>query len=806
MTFSSMDEEETGVASLTMLAETILQYPVNPKHLAYCPTMSLLAIATDNDQVHVFRTNGQKVFGIARKGPASKVTGIKWKPDGQSLAVAFDRSTCIASAFTGKIMYEKDSLTEAQDSICCLGWAANFTDVANVRESVSKFDNGSIIGEFIASLKRAETLQHVSSLPVELAFIDVASTLPSLSVLPIGGSRGDIFSSRVSLDTLFKPLSTDSATSLDVLIVGHEDGTINLSISEDFSIGILNLHDADPKLRDCRPLFHCSHPMSTTHALLVSNGLEKLYVVPFDLRLISTAGRYLSLLASKVTELHNLLRYLHQVQEHISSEIRTSQDLPSKFIRNIDETLQEKSDCTWVQAAYHLVVTGHCYPEAKEWLVDELGERGHKRWDKAVNSGYETVRRLTHECLLPALDRLNVLLSRLRGLSRFQSSDILLGLSTLELDRMLDSTNCLQLLSYRLLKCVISELKQFGAFSTWLRHEIEKQAADPTSATAQEIAEKDLSFNHADILAYIQGAMMQSHMLTYSGRPVDEESQRDLDAEGRALFELYKRELDDESRGIRSKKQLPGLSGVLRHLQSQSNSAFNRISETQRRNVQFGLPIYLNTEISDCTDTRMVLEKDSNSIGDVSMYVALGPSRREAHTIKIFRILLVIENGVSSTKSVQHDNIAVPAGAVRDMKFIDDEHLALAFADQKGVPRLLQINYRPMGGSHKTPRYREQDLTLGGDEVDDDGIPRRIDVNLTNPNDVNHHTIHRFPAGKTWIPQRLEVNGRKGKRTICVVAEDRVHYCQFALDSQNDANAKGVAVQPPKADLTVSDL
>lgn len=188
-------------------------------------------------------------------------------------------------------------------------------------------------------------------------------------------TRGDIFNSRVSLDALFKPLSTDSATSVDVLIVGHEDGTIDLSMSEDFSIGNFNLHDADPTLSDSRPLLHSSHPRSTTHALLVSNGLEELHVVPFDLRPISSAGRYLSLLASKVTELHNLLGYLHQVQEHISSEIRTSQDLPSRFMRNIDETLREKSDCTWVQAAYHLVVTGQCCPEAKEWLVNELGER-----------------------------------------------------------------------------------------------------------------------------------------------------------------------------------------------------------------------------------------------------------------------------------------------------------------------------------------------------------------------------------------------------------------------------------------------
>ncbi|KAL8718728.1 MAG: hypothetical protein Q9225_004169 [Loekoesia sp. 1 TL-2023] len=379
-------------------------------------------------------------------------------------------------------------------------------------------------------------------------------------------------------------------------------------MSEDFLIGTFDLRDADPSLSNSKPLLHCSHPLSTTHVLLVSNELEELQLVPFDLRLISAAGRYLSLLASKVTELHNLLRYLHQVQENISLEVRSSQDLPGRFMRNINETLQEKSDCTWLQGAYHLVVTGHCFPEVKEWLVDELGERGHKRWDKAVNTSYENIRRLTHESLLPALDRLGILISRLRGLSRFQHPDFLLGLSTLELDNMLDSTNCLQLLSYRLLKCVVSELNQFGAFSTWLRHEIEKQAADPASATAQEIAEKDMGFDHAVILAYIQGAMTQSQMLMYLGDPANSRPQWDLDAEGGVLFELYKRELSDEKNDIRPHLQLPGLSGVLRSLQKQADLLFEGISETQRRNVHFGAPISLGVGSSTSTDLRMVVE------------------------------------------------------------------------------------------------------------------------------------------------------------------------------------------------------
>ena len=156
--------------------------------------------------------------------------------------------------------------------------------------------------------------------------------------------------------------------------MGFEDGTVHLSIYDFFEIGTFNLLPPSEDVKLHKPMIHCSHPLSTTHTLLVSSEGE-LRVVPFDLRLISNAGRYLSSLASKSTQLQNILRYLRQVQKQLHGDFKASQDLPKRFISNIEEALQENSDCTWEQAAYHLVVTGNCYPEVKEWLVDQLADR-----------------------------------------------------------------------------------------------------------------------------------------------------------------------------------------------------------------------------------------------------------------------------------------------------------------------------------------------------------------------------------------------------------------------------------------------
>ena len=173
---------------------------------------------------------------------------------------------------------------------------------------------------------------------------------------------------------------------------------------------------------------------------------------------------------------------------------------------------------------------------------------------------------------------------------------------------MLDSVSCLQLVSHQLLRSTDSELQQFGAFSAWLRHEIEKQAADPTSVTAQEIAEKDLNFDHASILEYIQGAMTQNRVAVYSGKSTDDESRRNLNVEGGHLFDLYRKHLHHSLDSHSPKKPLPGLDGLIDHVQKQSTSLFERIAETQRRNVHFGAPTLLGVGNSACTDIRMVDE------------------------------------------------------------------------------------------------------------------------------------------------------------------------------------------------------
>ena len=177
----------------------------------------------------------------------------------------------------------------------------------------------------------------------------------------------------MSIDSLFHTSRKEQNESTDVLVVGLREGSLHLSIYDSFELGRFSSGNQRLKL-----LEHSSHPYSSTHALLFSDGEArngKLCFVPLDLRLITETGRYLSLIASKSTQLQNTLRYIKAAQVQIYSEFDSSQDLPRRFIRNIEESLQEKNQCSFANAAYHLVATGDCYPTMREWLIDELGDR-----------------------------------------------------------------------------------------------------------------------------------------------------------------------------------------------------------------------------------------------------------------------------------------------------------------------------------------------------------------------------------------------------------------------------------------------
>ena len=69
---------------LEPLSEKSLHQKVEPGLLSYCPSMDLLALGSADQQILIYRLNGQRVYGATQKADSLNVQKICWKPNGMS--------------------------------------------------------------------------------------------------------------------------------------------------------------------------------------------------------------------------------------------------------------------------------------------------------------------------------------------------------------------------------------------------------------------------------------------------------------------------------------------------------------------------------------------------------------------------------------------------------------------------------------------------------------------------------------------------------------------------------------------------
>ena len=86
----TMDE----LPKLELLSEKPLPQTADSQLLAYCPSMDLVALGSTEQQVLIYRLNGQRVYGAAQKAGTLRVEAIRWKPNGMSPGRAIRQRGC----------------------------------------------------------------------------------------------------------------------------------------------------------------------------------------------------------------------------------------------------------------------------------------------------------------------------------------------------------------------------------------------------------------------------------------------------------------------------------------------------------------------------------------------------------------------------------------------------------------------------------------------------------------------------------------------------------------------------------------
>ncbi|KAK5228053.1 hypothetical protein LTR72_001936 [Exophiala xenobiotica] len=740
------------------------------------------------------------------------VRAVTWRRDGQILAVACaDGTVSLINAFTGKIAHRLSTRPRLRESTGTGGSFSSSQSQAQAQlrtssrstQPSSSPESRSLTPTILSwnthfaspsplairlRLEQPEsqvTLDHIlglradvdkllrlkADLPRELSALDVEMSLPRLATLPPQGvgTGDDIFSSRSSVDAVFHASgptgsgpgsSVDSVDALLMGLQGDDDGrcAVHLRVFDSFEIGAVDVGGCLPgDFKKAKVIRVGSHPFLSTIFLVVEQSAgdrndSSLHLVSLDLRFIPQTGRNLPLVARKATQLGNLLRYISQVQMQLVAEVKAAFDLPTRFLRNINESLaeaDENSDFTY--AAHHLAVTGYCDPKFKEWLVDEVGERGLKRWDKAVGDCLDIVRRLTSECLMPALERCLVVLSRLDGLARFGPTSSRLGLGEISLRKVRETVDVLGILAEDLLLDVGVEIKEFAAFMKWLKWECEVEALEEGSERAEELRESWTGESELKmVLEYVGGAMKESRTKKYIGSDGQQQSASDLlgeDTDAGFYADYVKRRA-----GSSKDKKMPTLAQLVERMQKQAEAVFGQVAETFRKSI---LPSYM-LELPARTDGQNIdlrVAPDEEDDELFRLFVVSKDKQEESHVRQA--VVKLQQEGGKGLKFTTISNAVTKIPEVReilDVKLVDDTAVMALAATATDI--------------------------------------RLFSRQVTSDEAHGWELQHVFEAGRMdagMRPARLEVNGRIGRRVVAVIDEAGLGYVVLDLDAAVDA-------------------
>lgn len=641
--------------------------------------MDLIAVVTNEENLDVYRINGQKAFGLKRKGDDVTIDALQWEFNGKNIAVSWsDGCTDLVSAETGKVSHkdlmlpvstkDENSMLDADAParVKCMGWGLNFIDVETVKnrtgtklrsngttsaqtdafgnattEDWDAFKDDTTLEDFLQRQPDFQSLDIAPDLPDQLAMMDTEALLPKLPAIPmppalpfmrvpVADSGG--FSSQAEVDSLLHSHHLKDHNSVDMFIRCSVHGTVHPSIYD--SLETVNVHLPGGWNIQSTPLLHASHPYSCTHCILMQTSSaaspqkKAVALVPMTLNFIPSAGIYLHLIASKTSQLQNLLLYITQTLQRTRTFFKHAQDLPSKFMMNISETLEEKGQGDLVTNLFHVACTGNCPPVMREWLVDELAEQGHKRWDNTVTSSFTTLLALVHENLIPALDRCSIVISRLRGLATFHDREWIFASPISDFTALLEILQNMRLLAHTVLLYASEEKRQFHAFSKWLRFCIDYEATEPESQSRAEMENRDSGVDIAQVLEYIKHGLTKSNLIPYLKLEAQLDTKRN--STEAASYDDTKKAIELLKDGSTFKAEALCLEHVLGHLNVCVTALLKQVSAWQESNIQMDSGILLE-EMDDAVGEDTVI--DMRMVPEVSPFFLYNPSHSYPHDL-----------------------------------------------------------------------------------------------------------------------------------------------------------------------------
>ncbi|EWC47136.1 hypothetical protein DRE_03505 [Drechslerella stenobrocha 248] len=744
-----------------ILGERKLVSPAQRQLAAWCPTKDLIAYGLADQTVALYRMNGQKVWQTPKYTTGQRaakkehsVTQLCWRPDGKLLAVSYDNFvTRIIDVQTGRFGHQVEMEDPAGGRIAAIGWVDNRDPAAEDAEQLEPKTRTDFIN--VGGTLTDENLGYLFG----LFNFDVSNVLPKLSVLP-GVANADItFSSKQSLDSLINVPSVRKEDTMDVLLMGTSKGRFAMNVFDSFVVGSMDLSDLIGE--NDRYLYKITHHQSTrslkTHLLLTTSTVRRKYrasaaeregptvLHALDLLFLSNYGPYLGRVTYTITKVQHLLRYINETILAMAAEWKSMESVEGAYMRAHKEIVEAPDDAAAGLEFFELLITGCASERMREWLVDCLGEKGQKKWEKVYVNGYETLRRLTHEHLLPACDRLVVLLSKLRGLARWTDKDSSLGLDPMDYSKLLDLVAGLAAVSHEFMGKVNYEMELFSGFIGWLKlvyEEFNGLAEGGGAADARE--REDFLVDTLKVADYIGKHLQNSVVAGYFDKKEWEWK------EDENVFELYTKGDGEGSSGreaaaaataagrmsglgsgvkkrergnsgsfngvapsvgpVEEPTELPGFYQLFERMNEVARGVFSKPANAMKQQVHVGESVVVHDRPYGLLDVRLCEDTGASAV----WYLAMAESELDEHgkpgpdtngAVVMMRIVIVKTGTLSSVNEVSCARIELPRGKVASaLRFTDNETLLVLLYDEDFTEMVSFLSTAPHVAYTTCPR------------------------------------------------------------------------------------------------------
>ncbi|KTW27400.1 hypothetical protein T552_02379 [Pneumocystis carinii B80] len=708
-----------------ILGEKVL--PETIKLKSWCPSMDLLAFITTSNEIWVYRLSGSRVWKTLNKN--HEATSITWRPDGKVLVVGLSNGTIrLYNVNDGLLLHTIEPQAPEFDRVSLVSWVTEKRKLSFSEEQFS-------LQEF-----------------------DPIKFLPRLASIPSEKSRNF---SNSSLTNFVSTNNEDKQINeMDLLISGDMRGNLHISICGLFHLALLPLVSTDKITNTQRQLLchFSSSDLRIQSTISKNEQTQEVFIHLLDMKAFRALGASVTEIAKCSTNFHFLLTYIKEGITTITEEWQNMNDIEQEYLQAFYDCLNEHNVANVATPRlelFSLVMTGIPSAPLRDWMTKRLTERGLKKWEKTSLASYENLRKLTHQYILPACDRVALLLSKLNGLAKWPKTAKPMFIDSKKIQACLYILHIFIENLYNFIEKINEEVQLFKSFTIWMKFIFEE--ISPTELVTDTTLHPANALEVAKFIETVFPASSISEFITSDEKLI------------------LPNNFDSYSYNFQEKRPRLSFKVILENLMSYGTLIFNKPAAELNNQWTRLMHQLLSKNLSNALLDMRLIDYDNY----YSVYIAGYPKKKEddifsSHIFQIIRFNLH-DDGTKISMNSEYVSIDLTINSqefwiIQDLAFVDDKNIILLLYKNDNEEYILaDFNYIKLD-------YKEHILNTSKELFDFTLKQDSIKINFSR--------CRRFTSD--FVPQSITINGLPGRRIGCILANDLQRYQIFDIDVDDD--------------------